>query len=590
MYHHKDASPLQTIKNVKAILKSLGIKIMESEMKNLSDRLYSIRIGLPGTSLSVGVNGKGISPDLARASAYGELMERIQNQYLYPLSRYYSFDRELATDYGFYIAPDERYLNVSETRKNVPAGMESKDYFLSSFYGSKKIISIPYYSLRQKAVKYLPIDFSAISTNGMCAGNTPEEALVQGISEIFERYVNQEIYFKGVVPPTVPHAVIASVFPEQYELLQAIEASGPLKVIVKDCSLGRGFPVMGVIIFHKKWHTCYVKFGAHPVTAIALERAFTEAFQGRNVESFAQLPFEFKRSSAANLPGWLQMLRSGVSEYHPALFGSRYSYSVLAPDQLKKDFASNCESLSYMMRLFKALKWDLLVRDVSFFGFPSYHLIVPQSDASTSFYKAFYANFKVTVPLAAAGKKLSRHSQHQAREFAAQLDSTIQGKTFGEVTLLPWKMSGEFEVFNTVFPGIVYFRAGNLDKAYDYFLQLLQRSSPCGPHSSAVSIFKCSLHFIALKQVGYDMLESTGILWKFHDPAVINTVVHLFSLKGVFEKYAALPCPSCCACDCRKECYYPLIKTAHKKIKQKISTATIEQKSLARVLGTQRQN
>ena len=56
----------------------------------------------------------------------------------------------------------------------------------------KKHYYVPYYDVFNKTLVNLPIDiiFNIISTSGMCAGNTPEEALVQGISEVLERFCN----------------------------------------------------------------------------------------------------------------------------------------------------------------------------------------------------------------------------------------------------------------------------------------------------------------------------------------------------------------------------------------------------------------
>ena len=38
----------------------------------------------------------------------------------------------------------------------------------------------------------------------MASGNTPEEAILQSLCEIFERYAISEMYNKGLTPPTIP--------------------------------------------------------------------------------------------------------------------------------------------------------------------------------------------------------------------------------------------------------------------------------------------------------------------------------------------------------------------------------------------------
>ena len=45
-------------------------------------------------------------------------------------------------------------------------------------------------------------------SNGMSAGNTKEEALVEGISELIERYVQQEVILKNLRLPDFPTSYI----------------------------------------------------------------------------------------------------------------------------------------------------------------------------------------------------------------------------------------------------------------------------------------------------------------------------------------------------------------------------------------------
>lgn len=52
----------------------------------------------------------------------------------------------------------------------------------------------------------IPIEFSLLLTgsNGMASGNTPKEAILQALCEIFERYAISEIYWNEYTPPTIP--------------------------------------------------------------------------------------------------------------------------------------------------------------------------------------------------------------------------------------------------------------------------------------------------------------------------------------------------------------------------------------------------
>lgn len=66
---------------------------------------------------------------------------------------------------------------------------------------------IPYLSLTNGDEIYLPSIFVDISTgsNGMCAGNSPAEAIMQGLCEIYERHVLNKIHYNSdITLPSIP--------------------------------------------------------------------------------------------------------------------------------------------------------------------------------------------------------------------------------------------------------------------------------------------------------------------------------------------------------------------------------------------------
>jgi ribosomal protein S12 methylthiotransferase accessory factor len=87
--------------------------------------------------------------------------------------------------------------------------VEEKDYLL---YFCKEILQInhclmvPVYSVFDDKEILFPITlaFLSASSNGMCAGNSNKESILQGFCEIFERYAAAEIYYKNLTPPTIP--------------------------------------------------------------------------------------------------------------------------------------------------------------------------------------------------------------------------------------------------------------------------------------------------------------------------------------------------------------------------------------------------
>ncbi len=74
---YKDLAPYKTIHNIRSKLLEVGILTTESNWLHTLEGFYSVTISVDGSS--VRTNGKGTTKAYALASAYGELMERLQN-------------------------------------------------------------------------------------------------------------------------------------------------------------------------------------------------------------------------------------------------------------------------------------------------------------------------------------------------------------------------------------------------------------------------------------------------------------------------------------------------------------------------------
>ena len=81
MKFRKDAKPKDTIKRIRKILKSNSIKVKEKRNFNILNKIFSVRLEIKNIH-NLGVNGKGFTKHYALASAYGELMERLQSRLL----------------------------------------------------------------------------------------------------------------------------------------------------------------------------------------------------------------------------------------------------------------------------------------------------------------------------------------------------------------------------------------------------------------------------------------------------------------------------------------------------------------------------
>ena len=74
-----------------------------------------------------------------------------------------------------------------------------------------------------------------------------------------------------------------------WNLIQQVEANERYRVSVRDCSMGKGYPVSMVIITDIQNGTFGAKIGCHPSFAISVERTLTEALQGKRVQIFTAM-------------------------------------------------------------------------------------------------------------------------------------------------------------------------------------------------------------------------------------------------------------------------------------------------------------
>ena len=146
------------------------------------------------------------------------------------------------------------------------------------------IVAMPYVRQSDEQIVYIPQSIIAnlYVSNGMSAGNTKFEARVQGLSEVFERYVKNKIIAEAISLPEIPKSVM-----DRYPSIQAsiakLEEEG-FPIYAFDASLGGKYPVICVVLLNPNNGTCFASFGAHPNFQVALERTVTELLQGRSLK------------------------------------------------------------------------------------------------------------------------------------------------------------------------------------------------------------------------------------------------------------------------------------------------------------------
>lgn len=378
---YKAVEPEVTVENIKKILETIGLPIKE-EPHGDGDMFCSCRVSITeDDDSSIGTNGKGMNRIYSKASGYAEMMERVQNRVIvYPNPASVNAACRFFPDESPYSFTKEEA--VAQIEKFVPRVMPDEGVSMERMNG----VFLPFYHVNNDKVEDVP--YSLIrwvnGSNGMCAGNIPEEALVQGFNEIFERYCIQEMYIRRIVPPDIPVDVF-----EGSEILSRLERMRNeygMTYYIKDYSLGEGFPVIGLMIFSEDKQKYIMHLGADLNPIVALERCFTEVFQGYTANS---LTFENDVNSCERLDLFNEFKRSlmyGRGRLHDSFFSDKPSYeyqgcSIPVGNDFKEDLNNICWWLMEK-------GYDIYIRDNSFLGFPAFQIVVPgMSEIDKSFCK-----------------------------------------------------------------------------------------------------------------------------------------------------------------------------------------------------------
>lgn len=381
----KDTSPLKTVATIKGILGGLGVPTVENWYESNLPNLYSVRITIAESD--IGVNGKGATKDLALASGYGEFIERWQNGLLpSALTGDVKWRRFGCVDISCadLIAKSPIVLSIVRAMgagETVPAQSPS-DVFekLRKWPGfhdlamSDTVSSVPFLDVGHKSNVFVPSALlDSYGSHGMAAGNTYKEALVQAISEIFERYCQRVILRRRLCPPLIPRSYIFEHFPEIGAYVDAIEAEGSTTVSIRDCSLGSGFPVYCVTMVNRQTQAYSVVFASHPNASVAMERLFTEAFQGRSTKEFVNsierkpLPEPFNTNS---------IFKYSTGAYPFEFWSGRTSYEW-DPSAIQAEFSDNDRAFAACRSFCEKKGFHICVRDVGYLGFPAVHVVIP---------------------------------------------------------------------------------------------------------------------------------------------------------------------------------------------------------------------
>lgn len=444
MKKYKEKSPQETIDKIINILNFL--KIETSILENISDDgSYSYYISCFYNGKKIGFsNGKGTTKEFALASGLAEFMERLSNDFL-KAENYFLLNKKLMEESfetnNFFVHHDEKILTIPELMSNEIILELYKTYgtvFLSFLHGKDKdakFITLPFKNVHNDKIGYLPIYDTGISllfgSNGMCAGNSEKEALIQGISELLERYCLIESFlYSDIDIPNIPLSILDK-YPYIKKICDEFKKNN-FSVQIKDLSFGGKFPVVGVIVKDLKTGKAKFNAGAFPVLHIALERCFTEILQNKNISSLSdslENIFEMNHTTSFNM----HKIFTTYNGHYPNRinYPTHFNYNLSAFIDDVNEEMSIPDIYEYLIRLLKNNNINCWFRDCSYYGFNAYQVLfsnVRGSILTTTKEKDFeYASLVFERPFLAFGeilekKRFSEDNLKKAYEYVCEIE------------------------------------------------------------------------------------------------------------------------------------------------------------------------
>ncbi len=240
----KLVSPSETINQVQGKLHEIGIDVLQRLV-----RIDTGRLGIPVYASLCGTDavrmigtkkqmGKGCTPEQAQASALMELVERFS---------FFSFIRESSLAKAAYRNLRRDTLSFDY----IPLSVYDPDPFDErnrTCFEGLPLSWVPAFDLIAEKEILIPIDWFYLihEYNGPAAGNSQEEALLQGLCEVVERHVSSVITREKRKTPMIDPNSVKD--PAGRELLRKFERNG-IKVCFKDFSLDTGSPTIGVLAY-----------------------------------------------------------------------------------------------------------------------------------------------------------------------------------------------------------------------------------------------------------------------------------------------------------------------------------------------------
>lgn len=571
--HHRICSPEETVKTIKSILEKIQIQVEEYQWDLPFANIHCINLRCKAYPFLVS-SGKGSTLHLAKASAYAEFIERIQSG-IHFTNIYGLMPRSLKNIPSIFSEKFTHFKDLPETLKKECSFFKPTN----NWANNDTLVTQTYIDVFEEKQIDLPVGLiqMACGSNGVASGNNEHEALAHAAFEVLERYVMKQLFYAQKQLPVVPNDVFKQM--HAYHLLQEIQNQG-FKVIIKDATLNGSFPVLGVLIV-KDFKVRYA-FGSDFDLDTCLQRCLTEIFQEKNGTGIYNEMLDIKTAVYKNSKSEKRAIRDFLSVNPDAKIpGSLLMDTAYNPDvfftPFKQDLNSPAARWSCMKQLLKQHFKQVYIRNLSFLGFPTWRVFIPEVSEIHGFGRTI--SFDIIKELDIIKQMLLQLpilNNVQLKKLIRQLESylIIDGPMqdlseifmhLTQIHVVPRSFVSKLTLFSLL--GLLYAAMHDWVDAKKYFMLALANAQN-KQQNDRITYCTIMVLFIDGMMNGLDKNSIKQQLLSYFEWIDVQRVLNPF-LKdaGNIFKHLNFPvCGDCNSCALQVDCYYNTYKTINSKI------------------------
>jgi ribosomal protein S12 methylthiotransferase accessory factor len=386
----KTDTPANTIRKITDGFDRLGYDIRYIPYQ-VADHIHWSQIGIDAIKLQC--QGKGLTPELARASAHAELAERFsgglffqdfEEQVRFNMPALYGRQVSRFLNYewldGYVNSHQDNlkddHLPIETLLRNQPHLFPEAVEKIKNSQMARHWVDG--YSLVQDKTVKVPINFIAYinASNGMAAGNTLEEALVQAACEVFERHTQIQVIKPEKSVPSIDKNTLKN---SRLKAMMDFYESENVEIVLKDFSMDGRFPCIGVLFINHNLrpgrleHKILVP-GVSFNMDEALSRCLTEVMQGRNTLKYPSPDLDRPVSHRSRVDNLYLLFKCCISQKDISFLekGDAIAYR----DSRSKDISSEIEAIKTICQ---AMETDFIVLNLTHpvLEFPVVRVVVP---------------------------------------------------------------------------------------------------------------------------------------------------------------------------------------------------------------------